>query len=160
MKEHSQSAVRTFISASIIAIVILLAFKYSPVLFQKKVSEKAPSASSSAEQTKTIASGSFAGLATFKAQGDASIIRTGDKYILRFGDNFKSEIGPDTHIFFGKDGVRDAASEVAVLKGSEGGQNYEIPSRIDLNGVNEVWIHCNQVSVDFSKASLKFASAK
>lgn len=159
MKELGQKAIRTFITAGVIAVVILLAFKYSPVLFQKKVSEKAPITSSN-EQTTTIASGIFSGLTTYNAQGKATIIRTGTKNYLRFGDDFKAEIGPDTHIFFGKDGVRDAKAEVAVLKGSQGSQNYEIPTRIELSSYNEVWIHCNQVSVDFAKAPLNFMDTK
>lgn len=152
MKSHANTAIKTAIKALVILVIVLLGFKFSPLLFQKKVNESRSEVVTSTSQQ--IFKGTFSGLGTFKASGDAELIKDGNKYSLSFSDKFKAEIGPDTHIFFGKDGVRDEKAEIAVLKGSEGSQNYEIPSQLNPNNYNEIWIHCNQVSVDFAKAVL------
>jgi hypothetical protein len=48
-----------------------------------------------------------------------------------------------------------AAHEVAVLKGNQGSQNYELPAGLDLSKFRSAVIYCKRFSVVFATAELK-----
>lgn len=102
-----------------------------------------------------IGEGIFQGLASHSAEGKALLIKLDGKYFVRFEDNFKVTNGPDLFVDFGNNGVHDGSARLGALKGSSGGQNYEVPASFDINNYNEVWVWCRAFSVPFAKVSFK-----
>lgn len=98
--------------------------------------------------------GGFEGLAGHNASGEASLIKVGDKYYVRFEDDFRITNGPDLYVDLGRSGEHDGAARLGRLKGSAGGQNYEVPAGIDVSAYNEVWVWCRAFSVPFAKATI------
>lgn len=86
--------------------------------------------------------------------GTAHITETQAGYILRFEDDFKVTNGPDLYVGFGKDGKYVEGSEIALLKGNIGAQNYQSDIAFDSEKYNEVWIWCKRFSEPFAKAVL------
>ena len=145
----------------IITIVVLaaLGFGYwtiSPFFIDKRVSEELDiSAESEGAQPVLVLRGSFAGFDRIHTgSGNVSVIQAGEKYIVRFEENFDVANGPDLYVGFGKDGEYIKGSEIGELKGNIGSQNYEVPSGININDFDEVWIWCKAFSVGFAKAAL------
>ncbi len=99
--------------------------------------------------------GSFQGFDRIHTgSGNVSVIQVGEKYIIRFEENFDVANGPDLYVGLGKDGEYVKGSEISKLKGNIGSQNYELPSDVNLDEYNEVWIWCKAFSVGFAKAKL------
>ncbi|HEY4475510.1 MAG TPA: DM13 domain-containing protein [Candidatus Paceibacterota bacterium] len=89
------------------------------------------------------------------AKGEALLLKLADGgYAVRFEDGFEITNGPDLFVYLGKDGEYDKNANLGGLKGSVGGQNYLIPSEIDISKYNEVWIWCRAFSVKFGSARL------
>ena len=147
--------------------VVVLAVAYwliSPLFITTKVDEpisdimqqkSSPAFDVSPPEMETIGTGSFEGLASHNAQGTAKLIKSGKKYFVRLESDFKVTNGPDLFVHFGKDGEYTAAARLGKLKGSEGGQNYEVPAELNPENFNEVWVWCRAFSVPFGKAVLK-----
>lgn len=154
-----------------IIIVVVSYWLISPVFIDKKVDERlediinisssslsqkdTSSSQLSATSSDVISEGIFNGIDGHNAQGRVIIIKINEKQYLRLNDDFRVTNGPDLFIHFGKEGVYDPLAKVAQLKGNIGGQNYEIPSGINPDDYNEVWIWCRSFSVPFGKAVLK-----
>ncbi len=103
----------------------------------------------------TIHSGQFTGVSGHHAEGTADLIKSGDKYIIRFENDFKITNGPDLLVYLGKGGQYYSNAKIAELKGNIGSQNYELPSSININDYNEVWVWCRSFHVGFGMAELK-----
>jgi hypothetical protein len=73
---------------------------------------------------------------------------------LRFEEGFKVNNGPDLFVGFGKDGTYVKGSEISKLKGTDGSQNYEIPSSVDLSQYDSVFVWCKAFSTPFIRADL------
>lgn len=100
-----------------------------------------------------LKTGSFTGFDRIhNGSGTAQLIRVGDKKYIRFEQDFKVNNGPDLYVGLGKNGVYIKGSELGVLKGTEGSQNYELPDGVDPH---EVWVWCKAFAVPFTKAVLQ-----
>jgi Electron transfer DM13 len=106
----------------------------------------------------TIRTGMFEGADDFHfGRGDALLIQTGpNSYVLRF-ENFSVRNGPDLFVYLSKeqDGRRvEESLNLGKLKATDGAFNYELPSTIDLSGVQSAVVWCKQFSVLFAHAQL------
>jgi hypothetical protein len=106
----------------------------------------------------TIRTGMFEGADDFHfGRGDALLIQTGpNSYVLRF-ENFSVRNGPDLFVYLSKeqDGRRvEESLNLGKLKATDGAFNYELPSTIDLSGVQSAVVWCKQFSVLFAHARL------
>lgn len=128
----------------------------SPFFIDKKVFEEFNiTAESEGVQPVLTLRGSFTGFDRIHTgSGNVSVIQVGDKYIIRFEENFNVANGPDLYVGLGKDGEYVKGTEIAKLKGNIGSQNYEVPSGVNLEDYNEIWIWCKAFSVGFAKAKL------
>jgi len=139
-------------------IVVLVTYAFSPLLYDKQVSEDIAEINTPTKETETgieiVGEGSFIGLEGHNAKGTTKLLKADEKYFVRLEDDFEVTNGPDLFVFLGKDGKYDPSAEVGRLKGNVGGQNYNIPDNIDIGKYNEVWIWCKAFSVDFAKAPL------
>jgi hypothetical protein len=126
-------------------------------VMEEEVMEEKPVPPTEPEQrvAKLAGKGSFEGLARHNAVGTAELIEIDGKYFVRFESDFKVTNGPDLFVDFGKDGQHDSSARLGKLKGSTGGQNYEVPAGINVDDYNEVWVWCRAFSVPFGKALLK-----
>ncbi len=103
-----------------------------------------------------LSSGTFVDADSFhKTSGTAALLKVEGKYYVRFEDDFKTTNGPDLFVYFGKDGKYESSAQLGTLKGNIGSQNYEVPSDINPNEYNEVWIWCRAFSVPFGHAVLQ-----
>jgi hypothetical protein len=99
--------------------------------------------------------GTFEGLAGHNGTGTARLLQINGKNFVRFEEDFLVTNGPDLFVGFGKDGEYSEASQFAPLKGNEGSQNYELPSTLNVDEYNEIWVWCRAFSVPFAKAVLQ-----
>jgi hypothetical protein len=112
----------------------------------------------------TIATGTFSGTdASHRGEGTALLIRLADgRRFLRF-ENLKVTNGPDLYVYLSAHAAprssaqlhEGAAHEVALLKGNQGNQNYELPAGLDLPKFKSAVIYCKRFSVVFATAELK-----
>jgi len=145
---------------AVLAIILLMVAYWliSPLFINKQASETLIDLMPPEEQEAKIEMlkyGNFEGLAGHNAQGMATLLKIGEKYYVRLEDDFTVTNGPDLFVHFGKDGEYDASARLGGLKGNIGGQNYEVPTGLDPENYNEVWIWCRSFSVPFGKAMLK-----
>ena len=125
----------------------------------------AQSAGSAAEPTAVLVRGEFKSIA-HETRGRASIYRLADgKRVLRL-TNFATSNGPDVRVYLvaaadapDDKTVKEAGFlEVGKLKGTDGDQNYEVPSDLDLGKYRAVTIWCRRFAVNFGTAPLTPAS--
>lgn len=136
-------------------ILALSVYAFSPLLYDKKVSENisqispgqvalnmSDSSLSNArvDAIETVSTGTFQGIGVHSGKGEAKILKNGDTHFVRLDDNFEVTNGPDLYVYLGRNGQYDPQAEVARLKGNVGGQNHEIPAGIEESRYNEVWI--------------------
>ncbi len=134
------------------------AFRPELLFVQTRVQEAAPDAASS----RSVAKGTFVSLA-HETSGTAQLIETNGKTILRLAD-FATSNGPDVHVYLlkGRDSTQVKPGEfidLGVIKGTQGSQNYELPSGTDAAEYGAVAIWCKRFSLNFGGADLKSSVA-
>lgn len=129
----------------------------APLFIDKKVSESLEEIEKSQTAAPLLISqGSFTGADNFhKAKGAAKLLKIGDKHYIRFEEDFEVINGPDLFVHFGKAGKYAAEANLGSLKGNIGSQNYEIPTGLNPENYDEVWIWCRAFSVPFGSAKLR-----
>ncbi|HCU71119.1 MAG TPA: hypothetical protein DIC35_05220 [Candidatus Moranbacteria bacterium] len=158
---------KTAIVIIVLAVAAFLYWTVSPLFVDKQVEEKIEDLVSDGkmqepsglnqgqEKIDIVSAGQFTGLANHEAQGTARIIKVDEKYFIRFEEDFRSSNGPDVHVYLGRNGNYDPQTDLGLIKGNIGSQNYDIPGSINIGDYNEVWIWCRAFSVPFGKAELK-----
>lgn len=146
---------------TIIVIVLLGAGWYfiSPLFINKVVNETLPVVENTEENMtdedlvlEVLKQGQFTGFdRVHTGSGTASVISIGGKNYIRFEEDFVVNNGPDLYVGLGQNGSYIKGSELGVLKGNMGSQNYELPEGVSPE---EVWIWCKAFSVPFAKAIL------
>lgn len=154
-------------------VVAGLGYFFSPFFTQKRTAEKlediarpqgialmetsrpSDEAAPTVSEPEIVSSGSFESVGAHSARGTAQLVKSEGKYFVRLDDDFDVTNGPDLYVSFGKDGEYRSDGLLAPLKGNSGGQNYEVPSIIDVSRYDEVWIWCKRFSVGFGKAVLE-----
>lgn len=87
--------------------------------------------------------------------------RDGAKFIV-FSDDFKAKKGPDLKVFLSPQTIADVSGKTAIngslnlgeLATFKGGQEYKIPSDVDLSIYKSVLVHCEEYSVLWGGANL------
>jgi hypothetical protein len=145
----------------IIAIVVIAALGFgwwtiSPFFIDKRVSEDFNITKESEGVQPVLAlRGSFTGFDRIHTgTGNVSVLKVGEKYVIRFEENFNVANGPDLYVGLGKNGEYVKGTEIGKLKGNIGSQNYELPSNLNIEDYDEIWIWCRAFSVGFAKAKL------
>jgi hypothetical protein len=139
------------------------AFRPELLFVRRHVNEAAPLGMSSAGATTATAllSGRFHSVA-HETHGQATINRLPDgRLVLRLAD-FTTSNGPDVRVYLvaAPDAADDATVtrsgfvELGKLKGTDGDQNYDVPSDLDLGKYRAVTIWCRRFSVNFATAPL------
>ena len=144
---------------TVIAIVLLGAGYYfiSPLFINEIVNEALPVVENTEDTSvEVVKQGQFTGFDKIHTgSGTASVISIGDKNYIRFEEDFVVNNGPDLYVGLGQNGSYIKGSELGVLKGNMGSQNYELPEDVSPE---EVWIWCKAFSVPFAKAVLNNTS--
>lgn len=142
----------------IVAIVVLVVvgagyYFISPLFTKTTVSEAVPVVAGSDEASVTVLKeGMFTGFdKVHTGSGTARVVSVGGKRYIRFEQDFVVNNGPDLYVGLGANGAYTKGSELGVLKGTNGSQNYELPDGVDPE---EVWIWCKAFGVPFAKAVL------
>ena len=146
------------------------AFRPELLFVRESVSEGLPVAMAqpagrSAVANAALASGAFKSVA-HETRGLATVYRLDDgSRVLRLSD-FTTSNGPDVRVYLVA--ARDAADDETVkqagfvelgrLKGTDGDQNYQVPSDLDLGKYRAVTIWCRRFGVNFGTAPLTPAS--
>ena len=87
-----------------------------------------------------------------KGKGDVYILPW--KKILLFDANVKIQPGPDLYVYLSKKEVPSDTINLGLLKGTKGGQYYDLPKR-NLQEYKYVIIYCKKFEVLFTYAKLK-----
>lgn len=150
---------KTIIILIIAIITLIIAYWLVSPLFITRTSQESffdilPQSNESDAAVTELAKGTFVGLAAHSGSGTATLVDVAGKKFIRFEEDFRVTNGPDLFVYLGSNGAYDKHAQLARLKGNQGGQNYEIPSSLDLSKYNEVWVWCRAFSVPFAKAEL------
>jgi hypothetical protein len=105
-----------------------------------------------------VSTGQFSGI-DHSAEGTAGVYEQDGRHVLRFEDDTNIQNGPDLYVW-----VLPAASyeggtpsdyiDLGTLKGTIGGQNYELPDGFDPQLHRSVLIWCLRFAVPFATAPL------
>lgn len=98
--------------------------------------------------------GSFKGLSNHATSGTATLVKVGDGYVIELGADFVFDGAPDPKVAFGKDGKFDPATLIEPLRTNSGAQSYAVPSSINPDNFNEIYIWCEKFSVGLGVASI------
>ncbi len=139
------------------------AFRPERLFVRTHVNEAAPMSQSTAGATASpsVLSGSFHSVA-HETHGRATILRLPDGRLLLRLTDFATSNGPDVRVYLVA--APDAADnstvtragflELGKLKGTDGDQNYDVPTGTDLNRYRAVTIWCRRFAVNFATAPL------
>ena len=100
-------------------------------------------------------SGTFSGASGHSTSGSVTVTESAGTTTLQLGSDFSLDGAPDPWIGFGKDGRFVGATRFVELGSHDGAQTYMVPSSVDLDAVNEVYIWCHKFSVPLGVARLQ-----
>ena len=102
-----------------------------------------------------LASGTFKGASGHSTSGSVTVVKTSTGIQVVLGDDFKFDGAPDARVGFGKNGKYDSKSHLELLRSNKGGQVYNVPASLNIDGYNEVYIWCKQYAVSLGVAKIK-----
>jgi hypothetical protein len=105
-----------------------------------------------------VSTGQFAGI-DHSAVGTANVYEQDGRYVLRLEDDTDIQNGPDLYVWLLPSTSYDGGSpieyiDLGTLKGTVGGQNYELPVDFDPELHRTVLIWCLRFAVPFAAATL------
>ena len=105
-----------------------------------------------------VSSGEFVGI-DHRAAGTASVYEQDGRYVLRFEDDTDIQNGPDLYLWLlpttsYEGGTPAEYIDLGFLKGTVGGQNYDLPDEFDPELHRTVLIWCVRFAVPFAAAPL------
>lgn len=106
-----------------------------------------------------VASGQFFGI-DHSAEGTAAVYEQDGEFVLRFEDDTAIQNGPDLYVWLlpaasYESGIPDEYIDLGLLKGTVGGQNYDLPDEFDPEVHRAVLIWCLRFAVPFAAAPLE-----
>ncbi|MFT6301566.1 MAG: hypothetical protein ACJAZF_000347 [Granulosicoccus sp.] len=102
-----------------------------------------------------VRQGSFKGLSNHATSGTVTLVRVADSYVIELGADFVFDGAPDPKVAFGKDGQYDPATLIELLRANSGAQSYVVPTTINPEDFNEIYIWCEKYSVGLGVAVIK-----
>lgn len=115
-----------------------------------------PSADEEPVETST---GQFVGI-DHSAEGTATVYEQDGRYVLRFEDDTNIQNGPDLYVWLLPSTSYEGGSpseyiDLGLLKGTVGGQNYELPVEFDPEVHRTVLVWCLRFAVPFAASPLE-----
>ena len=105
-----------------------------------------------------LTAGQFTGI-DHSAVGTAAVYEQRGRYVLRFEDDTDIQNGPDLYVWVLPEASYEGGDpneylDLGTLKGTTGGQNYDLPAEFDPALHRAVLIWCLRFSVPFAVAPL------
>ena len=105
-----------------------------------------------------LSSGEFVGI-DHSATGTAAIYQQDGRHVLRFEDDTDIQNGPDLYVWVlpaesYEGGTPEGYIDLGFLRGTVGGQNYDLPEEFDPEIHRTVLIWCLRFAVPFATAPL------
>jgi hypothetical protein len=105
-----------------------------------------------------VGTGGFFGI-DHAAEGTAAVYQQGGDFVLRFEDDTDIQNGPNLYVWLlpassYQGGAPTEYIDLGTLKGTIGGQNYELPDEFDPTVHRVVLIWCLRFAVPFAAAPL------
>ncbi len=108
-----------------------------------------------AAETNVLATGTFTGASDHITTGGVSVIKTANGgAVVILDSDFSLDGAPDPRVGFGVDGAYKDASDLGELINKDGIQVYLVPSSVNVDDFNEIYIWCRKFSVPLGVASL------
>ena len=108
-----------------------------------------------AQAAELVGQGSFVGASNHETSGAAKLVLQPDGTTkVELGEDFSHDGAPDPRVGLGHAGEYDPKSDLGELKSLTGGQSYGVPSSIDLNSYDEVYIWCRKFNVPLGVAKI------
>ncbi|MEX0865543.1 MAG: DM13 domain-containing protein [Acidimicrobiia bacterium] len=122
------------------------------------IDEPATTVTGASNEPAQILTGQFIGV-DHSAEGTAAIYEQDGRYVLRFEDDTNIQNGPDLYVWVlpsdsYEGGTPSDYIDLGTLKGTIGGQNYELPNEFDPQLHRSVLIWCLRFAVPFASAPL------
>ena len=122
------------------------------------IDEPATTVTEAVTEPVQILAGQFSGI-DHSAEGTASVYEQDDRFVLRFEDDTNIQNGPDLYVWVlpassYEGGTPSDYFDLGTLKGTIGGQNYELPNGFDPQLHRSVLIWCLRFAVPFASAPL------
>ena len=100
-------------------------------------------------------SGSFTGLSNHVTKGEVSVVKTDVGWEIHLKDSFWFDGAPDPRVGFGKNGKFVDPTDFEPLRNNAGAQIYKVPTDINPEDFDEVYIWCRKFSVPLGVASIE-----
>lgn len=122
------------------------------------IDEPATTVRAPASEPVQISTGQFVGI-DHSAEGTAAVYQQDGRHVLRFEDDTNIQNGPDLYVWVLPADSYEGGSpseyiDLGTLKGTIGGQNYELPDGFDPQLHRSVLIWCLRFSVPFASVTL------
>ncbi|MEM7546887.1 MAG: DM13 domain-containing protein [Pseudomonadota bacterium] len=101
-----------------------------------------------------VRTGTFTGASNHITTGTVELVKTDEGYEIHLKDNFTFDGAPDPRIGFGKDGIFVDPTDFEVLQSNAGAQVYKVPSSINPEEFDDIFVWCRKFSVPLGVASL------
>ncbi len=112
-------------------------------------------ASAAPASAQNIGKGTFIGKSGHATSGSVTVSRSGESYSVQLGSDFSFDGAPDPKVGFGSSGSYDRSSTLAPLISNTGAQSYTVPSSVDAESYDEVYVWCEQYAVPLGVAKIK-----
>lgn len=111
------------------------------------------------EEPVETSTGQFVGI-DHSAEGTATVYEQDGRYVLRFEDDTNIQNGPDLYVWLLPSTSYEGGSpseyiDLGLLKGTVGGQNYELPVDFDPEVHRTVLVWCLRFAVPFAASPLE-----
>jgi hypothetical protein len=111
------------------------------------------------EEPVATSTGQFVGI-DHSAEGTATVYEQDGRYVLRFEEDTNIQNGPDLYVWLLPSTSYEGGSpseyiDLGLLKGTVGGQNYELPVDFDPEVHRTVLVWCLRFAVPFAASSLE-----
>lgn len=121
-------------------------------------SETDATTAAAASEPVALLTGQFEGI-DHEARGTATIYEQNGRFALRFEDDTDIQNGPDLYVWLipteaYEGGTPQEFIDLGTLKGTVGGQNYELAADFDAGGPWTVLVWCLRFDVPFAAAPL------
>jgi hypothetical protein len=122
------------------------------------VDQPATTTTSEPEGPVEVSSGQLSGI-DHAAVGTATVYEQDGRFVLRFEDDTNIQNGPDLYVWVLPKASYESGNpaeyiDLGTLKGTVGGQNYELPDEFDPETYRAVLIWCLRFAVPFATAPL------
>lgn len=103
--------------------------------------------------SEVVLNGTLEGRSGHKMSGSVSVAKADSKYVVRFEEDFSFDGAPAPVVAFGRKGyLKD--TQIGKLRQDKGRHSYEVPTGLNAEDYDEIWVWCTDYDVPLGTAGL------